>query len=94
MSHSGQCLCGGFAFEVSDVCGPFELCHCRRCGSPLPPPDPQGDWFEIRAGLFDTNLPIRPDKHIYVDFAASWDHSDDGLPRYTQAQIREHRNRP
>ena len=27
----GSCLCGGVRFEVSEVVGPFELCHCRRC---------------------------------------------------------------
>lgn len=27
----GSCLCGGVAFEVARVSGPFELCHCGRC---------------------------------------------------------------
>jgi len=27
----GSCLCGGVRFEVGDVSGPFELCHCSRC---------------------------------------------------------------
>ena len=27
----GSCLCGGVAFELSQVDGPFELCHCTRC---------------------------------------------------------------
>jgi hypothetical protein len=27
----GGCLCGGVRFEIDDVVGPFELCHCRRC---------------------------------------------------------------
>lgn len=27
----GSCLCGGVKFEVSEVVGPFELCHCNRC---------------------------------------------------------------
>jgi hypothetical protein len=27
----GSCLCGGVRFEIADVVGPFELCHCRRC---------------------------------------------------------------
>ena len=27
----GSCLCGGVKFEISEVVGPFELCHCNRC---------------------------------------------------------------
>jgi hypothetical protein len=27
----GSCLCGGVRFEVGEVQGPFELCHCSRC---------------------------------------------------------------
>ena len=27
----GTCLCGSVRFEVSEVSGPFELCHCSRC---------------------------------------------------------------
>ncbi|MDH5671121.1 MAG: GFA family protein [Myxococcales bacterium] len=27
----GSCLCGGVRFEVDELAGPFELCHCSRC---------------------------------------------------------------
>ena len=27
----GSCLCGAVRFEVAEVSGPFELCHCSRC---------------------------------------------------------------
>jgi hypothetical protein len=27
----GSCLCGGIRFELEEVVGPFELCHCSRC---------------------------------------------------------------
>lgn len=27
----GSCLCGGVKFEIDEVLGPFELCHCSRC---------------------------------------------------------------
>ena len=27
----GSCLCGGVVFEVTEVVGPFEICHCNRC---------------------------------------------------------------
>ncbi|MCZ6459403.1 MAG: aldehyde-activating protein, partial [Gammaproteobacteria bacterium] len=29
--YKGQCLCGAVAFEVEEIIGPFELCHCTRC---------------------------------------------------------------
>ena len=28
---SGVCLCGAVRFEVAEIVGPFELCHCPRC---------------------------------------------------------------
>jgi hypothetical protein len=27
----GSCLCGAVRFEIDEVEGPFELCHCSRC---------------------------------------------------------------
>ncbi len=27
----GGCLCGRVRFEVAQLTGPFELCHCSRC---------------------------------------------------------------
>lgn len=56
---------------------------CSRCGSPVPPPEPEGEWFEIAAGLFDGDLGIKPDKHIFVEFVPPWDKITDGLPEYT-----------
>lgn len=29
--YSGGCLCDSVRFEVDDIIGPFELCHCSRC---------------------------------------------------------------
>lgn len=28
---TGHCLCEGVQFEVAEVVGPLELCHCTRC---------------------------------------------------------------
>ncbi len=27
----GSCLCGAIRFEISELAGPFELCHCNMC---------------------------------------------------------------
>lgn len=31
MTIRGSCLCGAVRFEVKEVTGPFEICHCNRC---------------------------------------------------------------
>ena len=135
--YKGQCLCGAVAFEVEEIIGPFELCHCTRCrkstgsafaatvgakadsfritagvdhiksfelpvvdqppayttcfcsrcGSPVPLADPAADWLEIPAGLFNTQLPLRPERHIYIEYKASWESIDDDLPTFTRNQI-------
>ena len=65
----------------------YTATFCATCGSPVPEPDPEGDWFEICAGLFDDPLDIRPDKHIYVEFTPGWDKISDGLPQYTREEL-------
>jgi hypothetical protein len=56
---------------------------CSRCGSQVPPPVPEQDWFEICAGLFDDDIGVRPDKHIFIEFAPPWDDIADTLPKLT-----------
>jgi len=29
--YTGKCLCGEVVFEVEEIVGPFELCHCSKC---------------------------------------------------------------
>lgn len=31
MKIHGSCLCGEVRFEIDQVVGPFEICHCNRC---------------------------------------------------------------
>ena len=127
----GGCLCGGVRFEIGNVTGPFELCHCNRCrkvtgsafmagigllrkdftwlsgtelvttfdapilespppyhtsfcsvcGSPVPDPDSDSEWFEIAAGLLDDEPDFLPDKHIYIEHKANWFQINDGIPQ-------------
>ena len=60
---------------------------CSCCGSPVPPADPEEDWFEIPAGVFDDDPQIRPDKHILVELVAAWDTISDSLPQYTVREL-------
>lgn len=69
----------------------YHSTFCRRCGSPVPEPDPAGDFMEIAAGLFDDDLGITPDKHIFVEHAPRWDTGSDDLPRFTFPEIHAHR---
>ncbi len=64
----------------------YQTYFCRVCGSPLPPPDPEG-WFEIPAGLLDDDPGLQPDKHIFVELAPAWDKLDDSLPRFTVREL-------
>ena len=74
---------------------PYRVSFCRRCGSPVPNPDPDSDWFEIPAGVLDGDPGLRPDKHIFVELEPAWLASADDLPRYTKAELvelrRQHR---
>lgn len=54
---------------------------CSRCGSQVPPPTPAENPFEICAGLFDEDLGMQPDKHIFVEFIPDWDEITDELPQ-------------
>jgi hypothetical protein len=133
----GSCLCGAVQFEVTELSGPFELCHCSRCrkssgsafaagigvqrehytlltgkdligtftakllGSPpaytrafcrqcgcqVPTPDETAEFFEIPAGLLDSDPKLRPDKHIFVDCKSTWFDIDGSLPQLDKAQI-------
>jgi hypothetical protein len=58
----------------------YQSTFCSRCGSPVPVADPEGDFMEIAAGLFDDDPGIRADKHIFVELRPDWDETRDGLP--------------
>ena len=69
----------------------YQVYFCSVCGSPVPDPSPDGDWFEIPAGLFDAPLNTKPDKHIFVEFIPDWDTISDTLPRYTRMELYKYR---
>lgn len=59
----------------------YTTSFCKRCGSPVPNPDPGAAWFEIAAGLLDGDPGVRPDKHIFVELKAPWFEITDNLPQ-------------
>ena len=61
---------------------PYRASFCRRCGSPVPDPEPGSTWFEIPAGALDGDPQLKPDKHIFVEHKPAWDEITDALPQY------------
>jgi hypothetical protein len=58
----------------------------------MPNPSRTGEpWFEIPAGALDDDPLIRPDKHIYTEFKAPWDHIADNLSQMTGKQVQASR---
>ena len=68
----------------------FSKAFCSACGGALwseSPDDPEVK--SVRLGAFDGDPGIRPQYHMYVDYAAVWEPiPDDGLPRYSEARPR------
>ena len=76
-------------YEAPVLYGPpaYHATFCRNCGSPVPEPDPEGEFMEIAAGLFDDDPGIKPDKHIFVEHVPAWDAITDEIPQYTLQEI-------
>lgn len=86
---TGQELVKSYACPILHSPPAYRSYFCSTCGSQVPPPAPEGESFEIAAGLFDDDFGIRPDKHIFVDFMPPWDDLQRELPAYTRKQIYE-----
>ena len=65
----------------------YRVAFCARCGSPVPDPPGDGDWFEIAAGLLDDDPVLRPDKHIFVECRSPWFPIVDPLPQLTRLDV-------
>lgn len=84
----GAELVGTYDAPILEKPPPYRVFFCRRCGSPVPNPDPAAEWFEVPAGLLDGDPGVRPDKHIFVDLKAPWHEIADSLPRLDAAALR------
>ena len=71
----------------------YRVSFCRRCGSPVPDPDPDSEWFEIPAGVLGGDPELRPERHIFVELKAPWFTITDDLPQLTKHQLVEWRRR-
>ena len=48
---SGLDLIRSYEAPVIETPPPYKVCFCSRCGSAVPDPEEQAEWFEIAAGL-------------------------------------------
>ena len=69
----------------------YRVCFCTVCGSCVPDPEDESDWFEIAAGLLDDDPQQRPDKHIFVELKADWFQITDRLPQLDKKALLKHR---
>ena len=65
----------------------YRTSFCRRCGSPVPSPDPDATWFEVTAGGLEDDPGLRPERHIFVEFSAPWFEITDRLPRLDKQAV-------
>jgi uncharacterized glyoxalase superfamily protein PhnB len=82
-----------FELPVRDRPPAYRRTFCRRCGSPVPDPEPRGRWLEIPAGLLEGDPVLRPDRHIFVEHRAAWTPRGDGLPELDAAALRALRSK-
>jgi hypothetical protein len=82
------------SYEAPILASPpaYRVCFCSVCGSCVPDPEADSEWFEIAAGLLDDDPQFRPDKHIFVELKADWFEITDALPQLDRAALIKHRH--
>lgn len=88
---TGHALIRSYSAPILHEPPAYRTFFCNVCGSPVPDPDPSGEWFEIPVGVLDGDPGVKPDKHIFVELVPAWDRITDDLPRYTLPELLRHR---
>lgn len=55
---------------------------CRLCGSAVPTLQMDGGMLVVPAGSLDTDVPIRPQAHIFMGSRANWDEDLGDVPDF------------
>jgi len=84
---SGSDLVRTYEAPLREYPPPYRTDFCGRCGSPVPNPPSDAEWFEIPAGLLDDDPILRPDKHIFVECKSDWFVISDALPQLTMREL-------
>ena len=56
-------------------------CFCSTCGSALPDLQVDGKLLKVPAGSLDTDVPMRPDAHLFFASKANWDEALEQIPK-------------
>jgi hypothetical protein len=62
----------------------YTVAFCRQCGGGLPRVSLERGIAVIPAGSLDTDPPLRPQRHIFTNYKASWFEISDSLPRFAE----------
>lgn len=57
-------------------------CFCGTCGSALPMIQMKGQLLVVPAGSLDSELPMRPDAHLFMSSKACWDDALEKIPTF------------
>ncbi len=63
----------------------YTTAFCRQCGGAVPRVSSERGIVVIPAGTLDTDPPIRPQRHIFTNYRASWLEITDSLPQFAEA---------
>jgi hypothetical protein len=66
----------------------YTTSFCRQCGGAMPKVAVERGVVVIPAGSLDTDLPMRPQRHIFTNYKASWFEITDSLPQFAEAPPR------
>ena len=55
-------------------------CFCSVCGSALPNVQMDGHLLVVPAGALDSDVPLRPDAHLFHSSRANWDKGLEEIP--------------
>lgn len=58
---------------------------CKNCGSALPVIEEGGKPLMIPAGSLDSDVPVKPNSHIYIASRANWDECLEKIPFVDEA---------
>lgn len=66
---------------------------CGKCGSSMTfsPHNDEGEFVEFALSSLDSDIDLKPDAHIFVDYKASWFDITDTLPQFAESRGSEKR---
>jgi len=66
----------------------YTVAFCRQCGGALPKVSEARGIVVIPAGSLDTDPVMRPQRHIFINYKASWFDITDSLPQFAEGPPR------